>query len=133
MFSESELELIMCGLPSIDLDDLHANIEYRGWNQHSTALEWLWSILYELNEEEKALLVLFVTGTSKIPLEGFKALQGANGLHPFTVQKAEGLDILPIAHTCFNTIDLPEYSSREAMKEKILYAIREGSQGFGFR
>jgi len=71
--------------------------------------------------------------TSRIPLEGFKALQGANGVNPFTIQKGEGLDALPISHTCFKTLDLGEYTSLEAMRSKVMYAIKEGSQGFGFR
>ena len=40
--------------------------------------------------------------------------------------------MLPSAHTCFNQLDLPEYESEEIMKEKLLIAIREGSEGFGF-
>jgi len=30
---------------------------------------------------------------------------------------------LPLAHTCFFTIDLPEYSSLETMTNKVRYAI----------
>jgi hypothetical protein len=31
-----------------------------------------------------------------------------------------------------NALDLPVYNSEEEMKEKLLYAISEGSGGFGF-
>ena len=133
IFNEHELELLLCGLPSIDLHDLQAHIEYRGYTAKDQAIQWFWSIAHEMSQQEKALLMLFVTGTSKIPLEGFKALQGANGINPFTIQKAEGVDALPLAHTCFNTLDLPDYSSLEVMRSKVMYAIKEGSQGFGFR
>ena len=33
---------------------------------------------------------------------------------------------------CFNQLDLPEYTSEEQTREKILMAIREGSEGFGY-
>ena len=45
-----------------------------------------------------------VTGTSKIPLDGFKALQGTNGITRFQIQRASGVDRLPAAHTCFNQL-----------------------------
>ena len=38
---------------------------------------------------------------------------------------------LPVAHTCYNQIDLPEYSTKEMLEEKLLWAIKE-AQGFGF-
>ena len=100
IFNENELELLLCGLPDIDLHDLQNNIEYRGYKQSDQTVQWFWQIAYEMTQQEKALLMLFVTGTSKIPLEGFKALQGANGVNPFTIQKGEGTDALPISHTC---------------------------------
>ena len=133
IFNEHELELLLCGLPQIDLHDLQAHIEYRGYTAKDQPIQWFWSIAHDMTQQEKALLMLFVTGTSKIPLEGFKALQGANGINPFTIQKAEGADTLPLAHTCFNTLDLPEYSTMDMMRSKLIYAIKEGSQGFGFR
>ena len=34
-----------------------------------------WELVRDLDKEDLALLVQFVTGTSKVPLEGFKALQ----------------------------------------------------------
>ena len=38
---------------------------------------------------------------------------------------------LPVAHTCYNQIDLPEYSTKEMLEEKLFWAIKE-AQGFGF-
>jgi hypothetical protein len=37
------------------------------------------------------------------------------------------------AGRCFNQLDMGEYSSIEVMREKLLLALREGSQGFAFR
>lgn len=68
-----------------------------------------------------------------MPLDGFQALYGADGIKLFNIHKAYGGDrMLPQAHTCFNQLDLPEYSSEENLREKLLIAIREGSEGFGF-
>lgn len=37
---------------------------------------------------------------------------------------------LPTSHTCFNHLLLPEYNSKEKIKEKLLIAIKY-SKGFG--
>lgn len=76
---------------------------------------------------------MFVTGTSKVPLEGFKGLVGMRGLQKFSIHKAYGGDSsLPCAHTCFNQLDLPEFTSEALLRERCLLAIQEGHQGFGF-
>lgn len=74
-----------------------------------------------------------MTGSSKIPLEGFKALQGMRGPQNFTVARIRTKDVqrLPQGHTCFNTIDMPEYPSKDLMQERLLFAVRE-TKGFGF-
>ena len=38
---------------------------------------------------------------------------------------------LPVAHTCFGQIDIPNYSAKEILKEKLIMAITEGG-GTGF-
>ena len=75
IFNDHELELLISGLPEIDIDDLRANTEYAGYTAASQSIQWFWKIVRELSKQELALLVQFVTGTSKVPLEGFKALQ----------------------------------------------------------
>ena len=39
------------------------------------------------------------------------------------------IDYLPVAHTCFSVIDLPEYSSKEKLVMLLDKAIKEG-KGF---
>jgi len=131
IFDAQELELLISGLPDIDLDDLRANTEYQGYKPTDVQISWLWSVLRGFNKEEKALFLQFVTGTSKVPLDGFAALQGSEGVRKFNIHKAFGAHLLPTAHTCFNQLDLPEYGSEEELKEKLLIGIREGSLGFG--
>jgi len=63
IFNEHELELLICGLPDIDVADLKANTDYRGWGSASEALQsstvqWFWQLVSELDQQEKALLVL---------------------------------------------------------------------------
>ncbi|KAG2391709.1 E3 ubiquitin-protein [Vigna angularis] len=69
----------------------------------------------------------------RVPLDGFSALQGISGSQKFQIHKAYGSpDHLPSAHTCFNQLDLPEYPSKQHLEERLLLAVHEGSEGFGF-
>lgn len=67
IFDASELELLISGLPEIDLDDMRANTEYAGGYKSSDPIvSWFWSVLRSFSKEEKALFLQFVTGTSKV-------------------------------------------------------------------
>jgi E3 ubiquitin-protein ligase HUWE1 len=134
IFSDSELELLISGLPTIDIDDLAANTEYHGYRPDEPVIQWLWAALREMSDQDKARFLMFVTGTSKVPLEGFKALQGMRGPQKFIVQRAlgKGDNTLPVSHTCFVQLDLPPYSSADVLRQRIGTAVREGCEGFGF-
>jgi E3 ubiquitin-protein ligase HUWE1 len=58
------------------VSDLRANTDYVGYTQTCQQVRWLWQILAEMSKEEIGRFLQFVTGSSKIPLEGFRALQG---------------------------------------------------------
>ncbi|XP_057442422.1 E3 ubiquitin-protein ligase UPL1-like [Lotus japonicus] len=133
IFNDKELELLISGLPDIDLDDLRANTDYSGYSAASPVIQWFWEVIQGFSKEDKARLLQFVTGTSKVPLEGFSALQGISGSQKFQIHKAYGSpDHLPSAHTCFNQLDLPEYPSKQHLEERLLLAIHEANEGFGF-
>eukprot|EP01105_Mastigella_eilhardi_P021762 TRINITY_DN529_c2_g3_i1.p1 TRINITY_DN529_c2_g3~~TRINITY_DN529_c2_g3_i1.p1 ORF type:complete len:1003 (-),score=261.29 TRINITY_DN529_c2_g3_i1:65-2875(-) len=132
VFSENELELLISGLPEIDLEDLRANTEYHGYTAESPQIQWFWHSLGEFSQQERAEMLQFVTGSSKVPLEGFGALSGMHGVTKFAIHKTYRADGLPTAHTCFNQLDLPEYPTYEVLKSSLLLAVREGCEGFGF-
>ncbi|MBA0692176.1 hypothetical protein Goari_009759, partial [Gossypium aridum] len=100
IFNDKELELLISGLPEIDMDDMRANTEYSGFSAASPVIQWFWEVVQGFSKEDKARLLQFVTGTSKVPLEGFSALQGISGSQKFQIHKAYGSpDHLPSAHT----------------------------------
>uniref|UniRef100_A0A7S4S0Y2 HECT-type E3 ubiquitin transferase n=1 Tax=Ditylum brightwellii TaxID=49249 RepID=A0A7S4S0Y2_9STRA len=133
IFTAKELELLISGMPDIDIDDLKKNTDYQGWKATDKEIGWFWSIMFSLCRSEKAAFLQFATGSSKVPLAGFAELQGMRGTQKFSIHKAGGSSgALMSAHTCFNALDLPVYKSEEEMKEKLLYAISEGGGGFLF-
>jgi hypothetical protein len=134
MFSDYELELLISGLPEIDTADLKMHTTYSGYRPSSPQIQWFWQAVAEMDRDDRARLVMFVTGSSKVPLGGFANLPGMNGgVQRFQIHRVAGdTDRLPSAHTCFNQLDLPEYSSYEKLRERLLTAVREGNEGFGF-
>lgn len=133
MFNEKELELLISGLPDIDIDDWRANTEYQNYSVASPQVQWFWRAVRSFDPEERANLVQFVTGTSKVPLEGWAHLQGSSGRQKFTITRDFGsTHRLPSAHTCFNQLDLPAYESYEMLRAALLKAFTEGATGFGF-
>ena len=90
LFNDHELELLISGLPDIDVADLRANTEYAGFKPSTPVIQWFWEVVGELHKEDLALLLQFVTGTSRVPLEGFRALQGVSGPQKFQVSRVCG-------------------------------------------
>jgi E3 ubiquitin-protein ligase HUWE1 len=131
-FEPSELELLICGLSDIDVDDMRAFTTYHGFNEKDETIVFFWNVLRECSKEEKALFLQFISGSSKVPLDGFASLQGSNGVQLFNIHKVLDTSLLPTAHTCFNQLDLPQYETEEKLKEKLLLAIKECSEGFSF-
>ena len=64
---------------------------------------------------------------SRLPAGGFANLQGRDGVTKgFELRRRPGGDkAFPVAHTCFNRLDLPAYSD-VAVLARILSAILEG-------
>ncbi|KYO34862.1 hypothetical protein Y1Q_0006656 [Alligator mississippiensis] len=132
IFTEQELELLISGLPTIDIDDLKANTEYHKYQANSIQIQWFWRALRSFDQADRAKFLQFVTGTSKVPLQGFAALEGMNGIQKFQIHRDDrSTDRLPSAHTCFNQLDLPAYESYEKLRHMLLLAIQECSEGFG--
>ncbi|KAI0472402.1 hypothetical protein F4859DRAFT_522306 [Xylaria cf. heliscus] len=133
IFNEQELELLISGLPDVDIDDWKSNTEYHNYTPSSPQIQWFWRALRSFDKEEVAKLLQFVTGTSKVPLNGFKELEGMNGINRFNIHRDYGnKDRLPSSHTCFNQLDLPEYENYETLRRQLLKAITTGSDYFGF-
>ena len=69
MFDFQELELLMSGLPEIDVDDWMANTLYQGQfesrgAQHKSC-QWFWEVVREFDQEHRAKLLQFLLGVTR--------------------------------------------------------------------
>jgi E3 ubiquitin-protein ligase HUWE1 len=63
------------GLPDIDLEDLRRNTTYGNYKVTDETIISFWNVLNSFSKKEVALFLQFVTGSSKVPLDGFQSLQ----------------------------------------------------------
>ncbi|XP_039544248.1 E3 ubiquitin-protein ligase NEDD4-like isoform X5 [Pimephales promelas] len=130
IFDENELELLMCGLGDVDVNDWRQHTVYKnGYCPNHPVIQWFWKAVLLMDAEKRIRLLQFVTGTSRVPMNGFAELYGSNGPQLFTIEQWGTPEKLPRAHTCFNRLDLPTYESFEDLREKLLMAV-ENAQGF---
>ncbi|XP_019355452.1 E3 ubiquitin-protein ligase HACE1 isoform X2 [Alligator mississippiensis] len=132
LFDEYELELLLSGMPEIDVNDWLKNTEYTsGYERGDQVIQWFWDVVEELSQEERVLLLQFVTGSSRVPHGGFAHIMGGSGLQNFTIAAVPYTpNLLPTSSTCINMLKLPEYPSKEILKDRLLVALHCGSYGY---
>ncbi|XP_058066998.1 E3 ubiquitin-protein ligase SMURF2 [Anopheles bellator] len=129
-FDERELELLISGISQIDVTDWKANTRLKQCNADTQQIMWFWQIVESYSPEMRAQLLQFVTGSCRVPLQGFRALQGSTGAvgpRLFTIHLTADVPLqnLPKAHTCFNRLDLPMYDTYQLMYDKLTQAVEE--------
>jgi hypothetical protein len=136
-FDEAELEWLIGGLPTIDAGDWRKSTVYKAGFSDSPdchVIRWFWQLVESWDQEMRARLLQFVTGTSKVPYpEGFKGLRGSEGLRMFHIVRVSDSTRLPQAHTCFNELILPDYDSYEELHKNLITAIFETGNQFQLR
>lgn len=129
LFNPNELQTLLGGTSEVDIEDMEANTEYQsGYSPSHTVIIWFWEVANSMTQEDLRLLLQFITGTYKVPIGGFAHLYGSVGPHKLTINKVTRMG-LPAAHSCFNRLDLPEYASKDDLKDNLYYAIQE-TKGF---
>uniref|UniRef100_I2CRW4 HECT-type E3 ubiquitin transferase n=1 Tax=Nannochloropsis gaditana (strain CCMP526) TaxID=1093141 RepID=I2CRW4_NANGC len=137
VFDYQELQLLMSGMPVIDVQDWKRHTEYLGRYQRlgerHRVIRWFWEVVeHRLNEESRVRLLQFITGGCSVPAQGFKALQSNDGnFRRFNIQSVSTQDcVFPRAHTCFNKLDLPLYNSLEELEGYLTLVINIEITGF---
>ena len=127
--SALDLELIVSGLPDIDVED---------WKKHTNGninsienkelKDWFWELVTDMDVEQRAKLLSYSCGSSRLPARGFCDLLP----HPFNVSvTGESVNNLPSAHTCFNQLQMPRYVNKQQLATKLKMAV-EQCEGFAF-
>lgn len=133
LFSEEELDHLLCGeheLWNVQTNELLDHIKFdHGYTASSPPIVNLLQIIQEFDHEQQRSFLRFVTGAPRLPSGGLASLSPKLTIVRKHCSKWPDAD-LPSVMTCANYLKLPPYSSKERMKEKLLYAITEGQGSF---
>ena len=135
-FTSDQLELLLNGRPFIDIEDWKQFCEYREpYSSEHHIIIWFWEIVSQLSQKELSNLLMFSTGSYRVPLGGFASLESNRGSNAkFTI---ESIPYEPNkknyikAHTCFNRLDIPLFNDKNELKEAILFVCTNEILGFG--
>eukprot|EP01132_Coremiostelium_polycephalum_P003196 gene3196-4002_t len=121
-----ELADLICGVEDLDFGELEKIAVYEGgYSTNDTTIRFFWQVLHGLNADLKRKFLFFTTGSDRVPYGGLKKLG-------FSITKTADSDRLPSAHTCFNALILPAYTSKEKLEDRLLKALHN-AEGFGLR
>ena len=134
--NSSEFELLVCGQPFIDVNDWNKNSVYKGdYNKNHRLVKWFWDEVYKLSQDDLRKLLQFSTGTSRVPINGFKKLESNRGeiakfcLNSVFYNENKKNNYIR-AHTCFNRLDVPIFPNQKELHEAIIFVLKNNT-GFG--
>jgi ubiquitin-protein ligase E3 A len=125
-FTPDELDIMVSGEAVFDWGELQNKAKYTdGYRKSSQEVIWFWEIFQELDEENKCKFLQFTTGSDRAPIGGLASVE-------ITIQRIADPTKLPVSHTCFYILALPEYQTKQEMKDKLMIALTH-TEGFGLR
>ena len=135
-FTSDEFELILNGRPFIDVEEWRVFTEYKEpYNINHYIIIWFWEIISELSQKELSNLLMFSTGSGRVPLGGFEALESNRGnIAKFTIESIpyrKGCKNFIKAHTCFNRLDIPIFLNKNELVEALKFVTNNEILGFG--
>ncbi|KAH9524841.1 putative E3 ubiquitin-protein ligase HTD2 [Bulinus truncatus] len=123
MLRPEEVETLVCGSPNLVMEELMKVTVYDGFSSNEPTIKYFWDVVLHLPIEIQKRLLLFATGSDRIPIGGM-------GEMTFKISRIDDTSLLPMSHTCFNQLVLPPYKSKKILKQKLLTAINN-AEGFG--
>ncbi|KAK3698694.1 hypothetical protein RRG08_046196 [Elysia crispata] len=123
MLRPEEVETLVCGSPKLVMEDLKKVTVYDGYSANEATIRYFWETVLSLPIETQKRLLLFATGSDRIPIGGI-------GEMTFKISRIDDTSLLPMSHTCFNQLVLPPYKSKKILKQKLLTAVNN-AEGFG--
>ncbi|CAN6848536.1 unnamed protein product [Brassica oleracea] len=114
IFNAEELRDAMSGMPTIHVEALKQTAIYVNYVGDDVVIQWFWEVLESFEHSDKAKFLGFVTGTQRVPSDGLE----------LTIVRSGATNRLPAGHTCAKQLDLPRYSTKEQLRDKLLKAIQ---------
>jgi ubiquitin-protein ligase E3 A len=125
LFTAQELSVMAGGTSELDMHALESVCEYEdGYSADHPTIRNFWSIVHTFIDDQKRLLLKFITASDRAPPGGLSKLRFS------ILRNGPDSDRLPTSYTCFNRLLLPEYTSHATLRTSLLIAMEHGV-GFG--
>jgi E3 ubiquitin-protein ligase HECTD2 len=146
LFQPEEIELLVRGSDEpLDIASLRAVATYEGWPkvegppEQQPQVTWFWEFFARITPADQRKVLSFITASDRIPAMGATNLVIRIQLIRFKEEfdmsgrpTHEPVERFPSARTCFNTLSLYRYESRQKLEDKLWMAV-QGSEGFGLK
>eukprot|EP00658_Telonema_sp_P-2_P083674 TRINITY_DN9125_c0_g1_i3.p1 TRINITY_DN9125_c0_g1~~TRINITY_DN9125_c0_g1_i3.p1 ORF type:complete len:580 (-),score=74.35 TRINITY_DN9125_c0_g1_i3:228-1967(-) len=110
-----ELEARTCGKPDYMVSELKADTVYEGLTAEDRRVKYMWQVLEEATPKQRRLFLRFVSGRERLPVK-LRVL-------PFVTPNRDPNSVFPKAATCFFAIEVPDYTTIEIMRHKLIYTV----------
>uniref|UniRef100_A0A8C7NR03 HECT and RLD domain containing E3 ubiquitin protein ligase 3 n=1 Tax=Oncorhynchus mykiss TaxID=8022 RepID=A0A8C7NR03_ONCMY len=124
LFQPSELMAMVVGNNNYNWEEMEKNAVYKGeYSATHPTVRMFWEVFHEFPLEKKKRFLLFLTGSDRIPIHGMESLR-------ISIQSTSAEEhYLPVAHTCYNLLDMPRYQTKETLHRRLTQAV-EQYEGF---
>ena len=133
-FTSQEIEENICGSKEIkwEINNLYENLNpEHGYTKQSKIFNDLIKFMCSLTDAQKKKFLIFSTGSSRLPIGGFKSLcPKLTVVKKYCEEGSNPNDFLPTVMTCQNYLKIPEYTRYDILEKKILMAMEEGCNEF---
>ncbi|CCD73459.1 HECT domain-containing protein [Caenorhabditis elegans] len=121
-FQPCELKEMIVGNENYDWNEFRDILMYRGeYSSSHPTIQAFWKAFFALTDDERRKFLQFLTGSTRIPVSGWEELHAA--IQPSAPES------LPVAHTCFNLLDLPNIADDVELLRRLRISI-EHTEGF---
>jgi hypothetical protein len=125
-----DLRRLVSGEPVIDIDNLKRNSKYdnsKYFSEEHPSVQMFWRALRELTPEQKSNFIRFAWGRSRLPRGKWPLQQNGTPVRFTIVPRRNVTTGIPLAHTCFFLIELPEYKDYGVCKKMLKLAVTYGA------
>lgn len=127
IFSIEELPMLFAGnkkLVSYQDMEKYVDIKTKGYTKESQLIKNLFTVVAEMDIDNQRSFFRFVTGYHSLPYGGLEKLDPHLNVQIMTEIKGKTVDEdLPTAHTCTFSLAIPGYTSKDDLKNRLLFAI----------
>lgn len=125
VFSPRDISIIASGEDVYDWNSLKEDCRYLGYSKDDPVVKWFWKFIFNSSDDIKIKFLKFLTGSDRPPVGGLGQLH-------LIIQRISDAKKLPVAHTCYQILDIPPYETEEELNKKLSISIMN-EEGFGLK